>query len=182
MPNDHPGSASPSSERPAEGCVSECCGEDVADLTRGPTCVKCGARQPIPRVSQPSPGGSGGETTRGVPLYELQEYGAAQFEAGTYAESGSEQRKAAHARAKVFYDKLAARLSGDAAPRKEPFTDAELKALRDALWQASAAWDSCQCFRNECPHEAAYFAARKAFHDATFAGRLPDRRRGRQRR
>jgi hypothetical protein len=146
------GSASPSSERPAEPPDDHA--DFLATQAGGFAAAKAFAENR--RVSQPSPGGSGGETRDDV------------------AEALRRLRQIArHPADQWAVDLLAARLSGDAAPRNEPFTDAEVEALRDALWQASAAWDSCQCFRNECPHEAAYFAARKAFHDATFAGSAP---------
>jgi hypothetical protein len=156
------GSASPSSERPAEPPDDHA--DFLATQAGGFAAAKAFAENR--RVSQPSPGGSGGETTRRRFLTTDEER-ALRFAA--------EGMKLADEEREVVWRllKRAASLSGDAAPRKEPFTDAELKALRDALWQSSAAWDSCQCFRNECPHEAAYFAARKAFHDATFAGSAP---------
>jgi hypothetical protein len=70
--------------------------------------------------------------------------------------------------------RLLVRLASPLPPRDErPSLDegptrAQLTALRKAAWEASLAWETCECFANDCPHEAAYFAARDAFLAATF--------------
>jgi hypothetical protein len=124
MPNDHPGSASPSSERPAEPTDDG-----------GWSCDKCGAyhNERPARVSQPSPGGSGEETTEAGRM--LATFLAHSLKPNEISGPGRERRVAEllrwferHARGEanptwferhafeLAYALVATRLSGGAAP------------------------------------------------------------------